>query len=146
MPQSLSNALFKLMEQGTNFYQWVNPTAFCDEEHTQIATNVLNARLGHPGTSVTSRFECVHIVLTHNTKLNKHIDMLNDHRPGYNYCAVYTFYESTDEATYRVSITMATRYSVGAAISKIFAEEPPASEDHLLFPGSMTRSLLRRRV
>ena len=127
MPPSLSNDLFKLMEQATKFCQWVNPAAFTDEDRTQIATNVLNARLGHPGAGVTSRFEFVHVVLTLNTKLNKHIDMLNDHRPGYNHCVVYSFYESIDDVTYRVSIVMTTRYTVGSVIAQIFGEEPKRS-------------------
>ena len=127
MPPSLSNALFKLMEQGTKFCQWVNPTAFCDKERTKIATNVLNARLGHPGAGVTSRFEFVYVVLTLNTKLNKHIDMLNDHRPGYNHCVVYSFYELIADVTHRVSIIMTTRCTVGSVIAQIFDEEPKRS-------------------
>ena len=57
MPLSFSNSLYLLMEKGTKHCQWLNPTAFQDEDRTHISTGVFNTQLGFARPSVESRFE-----------------------------------------------------------------------------------------
>ena len=63
-------------------------------------------------------FEYYDILLSRNTVLLKHIDSKNDHRPGYNFCVVYSFFQVIEKLEYNVSIIMTTRSDVGAAIEK----------------------------
>ena len=91
IPDDLKKDIFVLMEHATKFCQQIKHTAFRDVDRTRIAATVLNTKLGHSGSPSKSCFEFIHIVVTHNTKLNKHVDMKNDHRPGYNHCVVYSF-------------------------------------------------------
>ena len=119
MPLSFSNSLYLLMEKGTKHCQWLNPTAFQDEDRTHISTGVFNTQLGFARPSVESRFEFFHVVLTHNTKLNKLIDIGNGHRPRYNHCVMHSFYVLIESVTYRVSIIITIWYTIGAVMDQI---------------------------
>ena len=67
----------------------------------------------------TMQFEYYDIVITRNTVLPKHIDQKNDHRVGYNFCAVYSYYHIIDGLEYKVSIIMTTRTTLGSALTKL---------------------------
>ena len=77
----------------------------------------LNEEMSLPRASM--EFEYYHIVLTRNVVLPKHIDMKNDHREGYNYCVVYSFFHVINNLEYKVSIIMTSRVSLGVALEKI---------------------------
>ena len=76
----------------------------------------LNDEMGFP--KATMEFEYYDIVITRNVKLPKHIDQSNDHRDGYNYCVVYSFFHVVKNEEYKLSIIMTSRLTVGAAIDK----------------------------
>ena len=63
-------------------------------------------------------FEYFDILLSRNTVLLKHIDSKNDHRPGYNFCVVYSFFQVIEKLEHRVYIIMTTRSAVRAAMEK----------------------------
>ena len=69
--------------------------------------------------SSSSLFEYIHIVIAKNTVLNEHVDHKNDHRPGYNFCSVYSFFHVKDNDEYRISLIMTTRTTIGAAVEKL---------------------------
>ena len=121
MKPSLQQSVLLLMETATRYVKVLDSLAFSDHERTAAATVPFNDVLGFPQS--ISCFEYVHIVLTRNTRLNKHIDTKNDHRSGYNHTVVYCFYQVIHCVTYRVSVIMTTCYTVGAALEKIAAEK-----------------------
>ena len=70
----------------------------------------------------TSKFEYFHFVLTPNTILQKHIDRMNDARPGYNCCIVYSFFQQVEDLEYRVSVIMTVRNTVGVAFDRFLTQ------------------------
>ena len=78
--------------------------------------------MGFPHTS--SKFEYVHIVLSHNTKFKDHIDWKNDHWTWYDICIVFSAYLTIHSVKYRLSIIMNTGYTVGAELGKAVKEDP----------------------
>ena len=64
-------------------------------------------------------FECVDIVISHNTVLPSYLDQNNDHRIGYDFTAVYTYLTNVDGKLCRVAIIMCTRTVVGANEAKL---------------------------
>ena len=72
---------------------------------TKLFASLLNSRLGKPNSC--NRFETyVNIVLSYNTVLPSHVDKKNDHRAGYDHCAVYTFATIFSGRVCRVAIIM----------------------------------------
>ena len=106
----------KLFESAQLFVDKCIPNAFPIIAHTNECSKRLNAVLGFPNPK--SKFEYFDIVLSRNTVLPKHIDSKNDKCPGYNLCAVYSFYQEIAGVEYKVSVIMTTRSSVGAAFDK----------------------------
>ena len=81
----------------------------------------MNAKCGFPHSK--QLFEYYDIVITRNTAIPGHIDPMDDHRTGYDCCAVYSFYQIINGMSYRVSVILATRYSVGACYDQIVTND-----------------------
>ena len=113
---SLKPQLFKVFESVQNIVdsQLTNP--FPNKVRTKLCLKRLNKALGFPLSC--SKFEYFDIVLYRNTILPKHTDSKNDHRAGYNFCAVYSFYQLIDDLEYKVSVIMTTCTSLGAALEE----------------------------
>ena len=71
-----------------------HPDAFPDSYRNTFCAGRLNAALGMPKS--VSKFEYYDIALSRNTILRRHIDQKIDHRRGYNYCVVYSFYHNVN--------------------------------------------------
>ena len=68
----------------------------------------------------TSRFEFVDIFVESGAVLNRHMDYRNDHVPGYNYGASYSFVVKHEEGKlYRVNFIMCTRNVCGNFMKQI---------------------------
>ena len=77
----------------------------------------LNKAMSYKG--IKMEFEYYDIILTRNCILPGHIDEKNDHRAGYNFVMVYSFFHIIDSLEYKVSVIMTTRSTVKkAAIDK----------------------------
>lgn len=113
---NLQKQLITLFESAQTFVERHTDSPFSDKNRTLIFSKLLNKKLGYP--RARFKFEYFDIVLSRNTVLPKHIDSKNDHRPGYNYCAVYSFFETVNGLEYKVSVIMCTRSSVGSAMEK----------------------------
>ena len=121
MNLSLRKKLFCLFESAQKFaVRKYRGRCFPNKLHTWIFARRLNAQLGFP--TSTSKFEYFHFVLTRNTILQKHIDRMNDARPGYNFCVVYSFFQQVEELEYRVSVIMTVRNTVGVAFERFLTQ------------------------
>ena len=105
-------SLFAVLEQATQIVRQKYPGALSDSRRTKLFASLFNERLGKPFS--WNRFEYVDIVLSHNTVLPSHLDQKNDHRAGYDHCAVYTFSTNVSGRVCRVAVIMTSRTSVGA--------------------------------
>ena len=114
MPASIRHPLMALFNASTQFTKTWMKDSFSDNERNSKCAGLLNRAVGCP--NATSLFEYFDIVVTRNTILQKHLDVKNDHRPGYNLCCVYSFYTTTDHSEVKVSIIMTTRTTVGSAV------------------------------
>ena len=104
------------MEEATKFAKKTNKQAFPDATRNNLYSKLMNASMGDLHSS--SLFEYVHIVLSHNVEIREHIDWKNDHRSGYNVCVVYSTFVTIQGLSYRLSIIMTTRTTIGAALDK----------------------------
>ena len=86
---------------------------FPNKLRTRIFARKLNDQLGFP--TSTSKFE-------YYTILQKHIDRMNDARPGYNFCVVYSFFQQVEELEYLVSVIMTVRNTVGVAFDRFLTQ------------------------
>ena len=121
MNVSLLKTLFCLFESAQKFaVRKYRGRRFPNELRTRIFARRLNAQLGFP--TSTSKFEYFHFVLTRNTILQKHINRMNDARPGYNFCVVYSFFQQVEELEYRVSVIMTVRNTVGVAFDRFLTQ------------------------
>ena len=113
--------MHQLMEIGSKCCKVVSPKVFSNAEQTSIADKRFANYLGNVWQM--SCFEFVHVVLTHNTNLNKHLDLNNNNHVGYNKCIVCCFYETVWGVMYQSSAIMTTRYTINAAFEGISALE-----------------------
>jgi len=116
LPCSLQQQLFKVFESAQIFVEGQLTNPFPNKLRSNLCVKKLNTALGFPFSR--SKFEYFDIVLSRNSVLPKHIDSKNDSRPGYNFCAVYSFYQVILGLEYKVSIIMTTRSTVGAALER----------------------------
>lgn len=114
LPKSLRDDLITLFESGQRFALKHYDSPYNNPTRTEFFSKRMNRLLGYP--TANFRFEYIDIVLSRNTALPKHIDCKNDHRRGYNFCVVYSFYCTIAKLEYKVSVIMCTRNAVGAAI------------------------------
>ena len=112
LPASLKDGLFTVLEQATQLVCRKYPGAMSDSLCTKLFASKLNGRLGKPNSC--SRFEYVDIVLSYNTVFPSHLDEKNDHHPGYDHCAVYTFTTNVSGRVCRAAVTMTSRTAAGA--------------------------------
>ena len=112
LPAPLKVGLLSLLEQATQIVRRKIPGAMSDSLRTKVFASRFNDRLGKPNSC--NRFEYVDIVLSCNTVLPGHVDEKNDHRAGYDHCAVYTFATNVSGRVCRVAVIMASRTAVGA--------------------------------
>ena len=117
MDPTIRSRLMILFELSSHFIQQHDKTVFCNLDRNNIFASRFNKLMGFEGS--LSNFEYIDLVLSRNTILRKHIDGKNDHRPGYNQCAVYSFYQHIDGLEFKVSIVMTTRTAIGAAFDQI---------------------------
>ena len=117
MPMELRSRLMILFEASTQFVRREDPNAYNNDKRNRIFSSRMNRLMGFPGSK--SMFEYIDIVLSCNTILRKHIDEKNDHRDGYNHCAVYSFFFILHGLEFKVSIVMTMRTTVGAACENI---------------------------
>ena len=104
LPASLKDGLFTVLEQATQLVRRKYPGAMSDSLRTNLFASKLNGRLGNPRSC--NKFEYINIVLSYNTVLPSHLDEKNDHRPGYDHCAVYAFSTTVSRRVCRVAIIM----------------------------------------
>ena len=116
LPKQLQEQLVQVFEAAQSFVESHYHNPFPNELRTKQCSKRLNIAMGYPYGRF--KFEYFDIVLSRNTILPKHIDSKNDHREGYNICAVYSFYQVIEGLEYRVSIIMTTRTTLGAAMKK----------------------------
>ena len=116
LPKQLQQQLVKVFEAAQFFVESKYPNPFPNQLRTEQCSNRLKEAMGFPHAQF--KFEYFDIVLSRNTILPKHIDSKNDHRVGYDICAVYSFYQVIEGLEYRVSIIMTTRTTLGAAMLK----------------------------
>ena len=121
LPDSLRENLFKLFKSATVFVQKTNTHAFSSNKRNDFFARHMNAKCGFPYSK--QLFEYYDIVITRNTAIPGHIDPMDDHRTGYDCCAVYSFYQIINGMSYRVSVILATRYSVGACYDQIITND-----------------------
>ena len=117
MPRSIRMELRNIFQCATQVLKRKMPSMMPKHNIRKACAQKLNEEMGLPRASM--EFEYYHIVLTRNVVLPKHIDMKNDHREGYNYCVVYSFFHVINNLEYKVSIIMTSRVSLGAALEKI---------------------------
>ena len=117
MPIMVRKELRNIFECATQVLKIKMPTMLPKHNVRKACAMKLNAAMGLPSASM--EFEYYDIVLTRNVVLPKHIDRSNDHRKGYNYCVVYSFFHIINHLEYKVSIIMTSRVSVGAALAKL---------------------------
>ena len=117
MPIMVRKELRNIFECATQVLKSKMPTMLPKHNVRKACAMELNAAMGLPSASM--EFEYYDIVLTRNVVLPKHIDRSNDHRKGYNYCVVYSFFHIINQLEYKVSIIMTSRVSVGAALAKL---------------------------
>ena len=117
MDTHLRSMLMILFESSSLFIQQHDPMAFNNPDRNKIFSSRFNKLMGFEDS--LSQFEYVDIILSRNTILRKHIDGKNDHRRGYNQCAVYSFYQFIDGLEFKVSVVMTMRTHVGAAFDDI---------------------------
>ena len=117
MPRIVRKELRNIFQCATQVLKSKMPTMMPKHNMRKACAMELNAAMGLP--RATMEFEYYDIVLTRNVVLPKHIDRNNDHREGYNYCVVYSFFHIINHLEYKVSIIMTSRVSVGAALAKI---------------------------
>ena len=116
MPKCLQIELVQVFECASKFVKECMPDMFPSKQRKRC-TKKLNGLMGFE--LATMQFEYYDIVITRNTVLPKHIDQKNDHRVGYNFCAVYSYYHIIDGLEYKVSIIMTTRTTLGSALTKL---------------------------
>ena len=116
LPYALKEQLMILFECATQFTLLWNKESFPDQERNTLCAGHLNSQLGFPTSK--SRFEYYHMVISRNAILEKHCDVKNCHRPGYNICCVYSYYVKIKGEEYKVSIIMTSRTTVGSAYNK----------------------------
>ena len=119
MSETLQANIFCVLEHGTSYSIQTNQDAFCDPTRSSLFATTINASMGR--IQSTSKFEYVHIVLSHNVQLKEHIDWKNDHRHGYNLCIVYSTLIEIENLPFRLSIIMTTRTTVGAALELAYS-------------------------
>ena len=117
MPSSLQDRFMTVVEHAHKFLLCHYPDAFPDKFRNENCASLLNNHLGFPFSC--SKFEYFDIVISRNIALIKHIDTKNDHREGYNYSVIYSFYCLFLGLEYKVSIIMTTRCTVGAPVERI---------------------------
>ena len=105
------------METATSIVLSEDHASFSNQIRTRLFAKIFNTAMGFESSS--SLFEYIHIVIAKNTVLNEHVDHKNDHRSGYNFCSVYSFYHVEDHEEYRISLIMTTRTTIGAALEKL---------------------------
>ena len=114
VPRTLQRQIFSVMETATIMAQSEGNECFSNPVRTKLFATMFNNAMGFGSSS--SLFKYIHVVISKNTVLNEHIDHKNDHRPGYNFCIVYSFYHVMDNAEYRILIIMTMRTTIGAAL------------------------------
>ena len=119
MPKHVQSGIILVLETATKFAYSTNANAFPDTTRNDLFATTMNASMGHVRS--LSKFEYVHIVLTHNNKLKDHIDWKNDHRLGYNFCIVLSTLINIGGILFRMSIIMTTRTTIGAALDKAYS-------------------------
>ena len=117
IPKTLQSQIILVMETATSMAQSEDNECFPNPVRTKLFAKILNGAMGFGSSS--SLIEYVHVVISKNTILNEHIDHKNDHRQGYNFCIVYSFYHIIDDAEYRIAIIMTTRTTIGAALQRL---------------------------
>ena len=117
MPKSLQQRIMTVAELANSFIHRHHKDAFQDKFRNENCSSLLNKHMGFPFSK--AKFEYYDVVISRNITLNNHIDTKNDHRDGYNYSAVYSFYCCVRDVEYKVSIIMTTRCHVGAPIERI---------------------------
>ena len=117
VPETLQNRLIMVMETATAMAQSEDSDCFPNPVRTKLFAKIMNGTMGFRSSS--SLFEYVQVVISKNTILKEHIDHKNDHRKGYNFCIVYSFYHVIDNTEYRIAIIMTTRTTVGAALQSL---------------------------
>ena len=115
--KSLQDQIMVVMETATSIALSQDKAAFTNPIRTKLFAKIFNNAMGFESSS--SLFEYIHIVIAKNTVLNEHVDHKNDHRPGYNFCSVYSFFHVKDNDEYRISLIMTTRTTIGAAVEKL---------------------------
>ena len=103
--------LMTVIESGQQFVSQHFKSSFSNSGRNSMFAGRLNKAMGFPRS--IAKFEYYDIVLSRNTILTKHVDHKNDHRIGYNYCVVFSFFHTIDNVEYRVSIVMTTRSTAG---------------------------------
>ena len=117
IPKTLQRQIISVMETATSMAQSEDHESFSNPIRTKLFANMFNKAMGFGSSS--SLFEYIHMVISKNTVLNEHIDHKNDHRSGYNFCSVYSFYHVKDNEEYRIALIMTTRTTIGAALEKL---------------------------
>ena len=112
MPVSLKAGLFAVLEQATQLVRHKYPGAMSDSLCTKIFASLLNSRLGKP--KFCNRYEYGDVVLSYNTVFPSHVEEKNDHRPGYDHCAMYTFATCVFGYVCRVTVIMTSRTAAEA--------------------------------
>ena len=115
--KSLQRQIISVMETATSIARSEDHASFSHPIRTKLFAKIFNNAMGFGSSS--SLFEYIQIVISKNTVLNEHIDHKNDHRSGYNFCSVYSFYHVKDNEEYRISLIMTTRTTIGAALEKL---------------------------
>ena len=115
--KSLQRQIIVVMETATSIALSEDKASFTNPIRTNLFAKIFNNTMGFESSS--SLFEYIHIVIAKNTVLNEHVDHKNDHRSGYNFCSVYSFFHVKDNEEYRISLIMTTRTTIGAALKKL---------------------------
>ena len=115
--KSLQRQIIAVMETATSLVLSEDKASFTNPLRTKLFAKIFNNAMGFESSS--SLFEYIQIVVAKNTVLNEHVDHKNDHRSGYNFCSVYSFYHVKDNEEYRISLIMTTRTTIGAALKKL---------------------------
>ena len=119
MPKHVQSGIIVVLEHATKYAYSTNTNAFSHSTRNDLFSKTMNASMGY--VQSTSKFEYVHIVLSHNKKLKDHIDWKNDHRHGYNLCIVLSSLINIDSKSFRLSIIMTTRTTIGAALDNAYS-------------------------
>ena len=121
LPVSLKAGLFTVLEQASQIVRRKYPGAMSDSLRTKLFAFKLNGRLGNPilVTDLSTLTLCCSTTPFCPVSLTRK----NDHRTGYDHCAVYTFSTNISGRVCRVAVIMTSRTAAGAWLENRFGPE-----------------------